>query len=85
MSGASASPSQSNNAHKGARIHVDYAGPIEGNMVLIMVDAHSKLLEALVVNSATSQTTIEKLHSVFAIHRVPEVLVSDNCFVCTCG
>ena len=25
-----------------ARIHVDYAGPIEGKMVLVMVDAHSK-------------------------------------------
>ena len=36
-----------------ARIHIDYAGPIEGKMVLIMVDAHSKWLEALVVNSAT--------------------------------
>ena len=61
-----------------ARIHVDYAGPIEGKMVLIMVDAHSRWLEALVVNSATSQTTIEKLRSVFATHRLPEVLVSDN-------
>ena len=61
-----------------ARIHVDYAGPIEGKMVLIMVDAHSKWLEALVVNSATSQTTIEKLRSVFATHELPEVLVSDN-------
>ena len=36
-----------------ACIHIDYAGPIEGKMVLIMVDAHSKWLEALVVNSAT--------------------------------
>ena len=61
-----------------SRIHVDYAGPIEGKMVLIMVDAHSKWLEALVVNSATSQTTIEKLRSVFATHGLPEVLVSDN-------
>ena len=61
-----------------ARIHVDYAGPIEGKMVLIMVDAHSKWLEALVVNSATSQATIEKLRSVFATHGLPEVLVSDN-------
>ena len=46
--------------------------------MLIIVDAHSKWLEALVVNSATSQTTIEKLRSVFATHGIPEVLVSDN-------
>ena len=64
--------------HPWACIHVDYAGPIEGKMVLIIVDAHSKWLEALVVNSATSQTTIEKLRSVFATYGIPEVLVSDN-------
>ena len=61
-----------------ARIHVNYAVSIEGNMVLIMVDAHSKWLAALVVNSATSQTTIEKLSSVFATYGLPEVLVSYN-------
>ena len=61
-----------------AHIHVDYTGPIEGKMVLIMVDAHSKWLEALVVNSATSQTTIEKLCSVFATHGLLEVLVLNN-------
>ena len=66
-----------------SHIHVDYAGPNEGKMVLIMVDAHSKWLEALVVNSATSQTTIEKLISVFATHELPEALVSDNSSVFT--
>ena len=84
VSGASAPSSQSTNASVGvpdrpwARIHVDYTGPIEGKMMLIIVDAHSKWLEALVVNSATSQTTIEKLCSVFATHGIPEVLVSDD-------
>ena len=64
--------------HPWARIHVDYAGPIEGKMVLIIVDAHSKWIEALVVNSATSQTTMAKLCSVFATLGLPETLVSDN-------
>ena len=43
------------------RIHVDYAGPIQGKMILVIVDAHSKWLEAHVVTSATSQATIDKL------------------------
>ena len=34
-----------------ARIHIDYAGPITGRMILVIVDSHS---EAHVVNSATS-------------------------------
>ena len=45
--------------------------------MLIMVDDHCSWLKAIVVNSATSQTTIEKLRSVFATNRLPEVLVSD--------
>ena len=61
-----------------ARIHIDYSGPFRGKMILVMVDSHSKWMEALSVNSATSHATIEKLQSVFATHGLPEVLVSDN-------
>ena len=47
-------------------------------MILVIVDAHSKWLDAHVVNSATSQATIEKFRSVFSTHGLPEVIVSDN-------
>ena len=47
-------------------------------MILVIVDSHSKWTEALLVNSATSHATIEKLQSVFATRGLPEVLVSDN-------
>ena len=59
-----------------ARLHIDYAGPIKGKMVLVV--SHSKWMEALVVNSATSNATVEKLQTVFATHGLPEVIVSDN-------
>ena len=36
------------------RIHADYAGPIEGHMLLIVVDSHSKWIE---VKNATSLAT----------------------------
>ena len=61
-----------------ARIHIDYAGPVKGKMILVIVDSHSKWIEAHVVNSATSQATIEKLRLVFSTHGLPEVIVSDN-------
>ena len=48
-----------------ARLHVGYAGPIQGKMVLVVVDAHSKWLEALPVSAATSQSTIERLEISF--------------------
>ena len=61
-----------------SRIHIDYAGPIKGKMILVIVDAHSKWIEALTVNAATSNATIGKLQSVFTTHGLPEVIVSDN-------
>ena len=39
---------------------------------------HSKWIEAQVVNSTTSQNTIDQLRILFATHGLPEVLVSDN-------
>ena len=56
------------------------SGPYLGKWFLIVVDAHSNWLEVKVVNSATTTTTIEHLHSLFAthMHGLPEMIVSDN-------
>ncbi|KRY76829.1 Uncharacterized protein T4A_1279, partial [Trichinella pseudospiralis] len=48
------------------RIHVDFAGPINGNMFLIVVDAHSKWPEVLHMPHITTEQTIESLKTVFA-------------------
>ena len=61
-----------------SRIHADYAGPFQGHMFLILVDAHSKWVEVKAVKNATSATTIEHFRSIFAIHGLPELLVTDN-------
>ena len=61
-----------------ARLHIDYAGRIQGKMILVIVDAHSKWLEAQVVATATSQGTIEKLRILFATHGLLETIISDN-------
>ena len=60
-----------------SRIHIDYAGPMEGRMFLLIVDAHSRWLEVHCTTSATSMT-IELLRKSFATMGLPEVLVSDN-------
>lgn len=61
-----------------SRVHADYAGPFQGHMFLILVDAHSKWVEVKVVKNATSATTIEQFRSIFATHGLPELLVTDN-------
>ena len=60
------------------RIHVDYAGPFMGRMFFILVDAYSKWLEVVALNNSTSETTVKCLRKVFAVHGLPQVLVSDN-------
>ena len=60
------------------RLHADYAGPINGKLILVLVDSHSKWVEAWVVGSGTSTVTIEKLRSAFSRFGLPETLVTDN-------
>ena len=50
-----------------SRVHLDFAGPYMGHMFLVIVDAHSKWLDAHVLSTITSSKTIEVLRSVFAI------------------
>jgi len=61
-----------------SRIHIDYAGPLEGRMLLVIVDSHSKWLDVHVTTSSTSTVTIDKLQVTFATLGIPEVIVSDN-------
>jgi len=65
-----------------SRLHIDHAGPFLGKTFLLVVDAHSKWMEAVVVPSTSSCATIGKLRTIFATHGLPEVIVSDNatCF-----
>ena len=60
------------------RIHVDFAGPFQGRMFFILVDAHSKWPEVISMSATTSHHTIEALRSLFSRFRLPDQLVSDN-------
>lgn len=60
------------------RIHIDFVGPMESHMFLVIVDAHSKWPEVAVMNSTSSEKTIEELRSVFSRFGIPQQLVSDN-------
>ena len=51
---------------------------MDGLMFLILVDTYSKWMEVVPVKSATSQTAIEKLRTIFVTHGLPGMLVSDN-------
>ena len=60
------------------RLHLGYAGPFLGKMFLIIVDVHSKWIEALPMSTSTSEATIEKLRIAFSTHGLPQMVVKDN-------
>ncbi|XP_062387122.1 uncharacterized protein K02A2.6-like [Sardina pilchardus] len=60
------------------RIHVDFAGPFQGHMFMVVVDAHSKWPEVHLMSSTTASKTIQVLRRLFSRYGLPEVLVSDN-------
>lgn len=66
------------------RVHMDYAGPVHGYNIFILIDAKSKWPEVRLTHSApTSASTIEFLQDIFATHGFPAQLVSDNAAIFT--
>ena len=61
-----------------SRIHIDHLGPYEGKMLLVVIDAHSKWIEAVTVPSTSSAATIKVLRNLIAVHGLPELIFSDN-------
>ena len=60
------------------RLHIDYAGPFQNSMFLVVVDAHSKWPEVIPMSSTTTSKTIEVLRDLFARFGIPDQIVSDN-------
>ncbi|RUS87372.1 hypothetical protein EGW08_004826 [Elysia chlorotica] len=60
------------------RIHIDYAGPFQNRMFLVVIDAHSKWAEVIPSTTSTSSATIDILYTIFARFGLPKQLVSDN-------
>ncbi|BHF84507.1 hypothetical protein SprV_0902765800 [Sparganum proliferum] len=61
-----------------SRVHIDFAGPLNGASYLILVDAYLKWPEIAPLNPATTSATIAFLRRVFSQHGLPEIQVSDN-------
>ncbi len=57
---------------------MDFAGPFQGSMFFIAVDAHSKWPEVHALSNTTVQRTLESLRKMFAAHGLPSQIVTDN-------
>ena len=61
-----------------ARLHLDFAGPFQGKNILVLIDAHSKWIEAICTATTSSICVIEELRTIFARFGIPEMIVTDN-------
>ncbi|XP_064483069.1 uncharacterized protein K02A2.6-like [Ornithodoros turicata] len=60
------------------RVHLDFAGPFQDKMFLVVVDAFSKWPEVIVMSSTTASHTVDVLRTIFARNGIPERIVTDN-------
>lgn len=60
------------------RLHLDFAGPMDGNFFLIMVDSYTKWPEVVRTKEITTTATLRILRGIFARYGQPETLVTDN-------
>ncbi|EGT56130.1 hypothetical protein CAEBREN_30260 [Caenorhabditis brenneri] len=58
------------------RIHVDYAGPVDGMWFLVVVDAKSKYAEVKLTRSISAVATVDLMEEIFSTHGY--LIVSDN-------
>ena len=61
-----------------SRIHIDFAGPVNGVTYLVLVDAFSKWPEVIPITPPSTSKTINILSQVFSQHGLPDTIVSDN-------
>ncbi|XP_014214167.1 uncharacterized protein K02A2.6-like [Copidosoma floridanum] len=60
------------------RVHVDFCGPIDGHMYLIITDAYSKWIDIREMNNITASSTIKVLKEYISTWGLPIAIVSDN-------
>ncbi|XP_060094562.1 uncharacterized protein K02A2.6-like, partial [Heteronotia binoei] len=61
-----------------SRLHIDFAGPFQGQTFIIIVDSYTKWLEVIPVGSPSSTAAVRALRRVLCTHGIPDTIVSDN-------
>ena len=60
-------------------LYMDFCGPLpSGNYLLVVIDRYCRFPEVDVVRSTKASSVIPKLDRIFAVHRIPRVIKTDN-------
>lgn len=60
------------------RMHIDFAGPIDGQYILIFVDAYFKFLDVAITPTISANRIVDLCQEVFSRYGPPQILVSDH-------
>lgn len=60
------------------RVHIDFAGPINGFYLFIVIDSFSKYPEVYKTKTITSKFVVDKMRKLFCRYGLIDTLVSDN-------
>ncbi|XP_054259680.1 uncharacterized protein K02A2.6-like [Macrosteles quadrilineatus] len=60
------------------RLHIDFAGPMQGQWYFIIVDAFTKWIEVIPTKNTSTEFCTRELRKLFATFGLPMILVSDN-------
>lgn len=60
------------------RLHMDFFGPINNKMYLLVIDAYSKFLEIIPMHQITASQVIVQLRKIFARFGLPFSVITDN-------
>ncbi|XP_015280718.1 PREDICTED: uncharacterized protein K02A2.6-like [Gekko japonicus] len=61
-----------------SRLHLDFAGPFQGQLFFILVDSYSKWLEVVPITSTSSKAAIRAMWRIFRTQGIHDTLVTDN-------
>ena len=65
--------------HPWTTLHVDFYGPLQTKeYLLVVIDRYLRFPEVDIVHSTKAAAVIPKLDGMFAVHGIPDVLISDN-------
>nr|XP_037870976.1 uncharacterized protein K02A2.6-like [Bombyx mori] len=59
------------------RVHLDFLGPLNGRMYLVLVDAYSKWLEVYEMASTTTSAVIERMYEYMSRYGLPHTKLSS--------
>ena len=60
------------------RVHIDFAGPVDGFYYFVVVDAFSKWPEIVIMKNITGKMTVKASETIYSKFGYPETIVSDN-------